>query len=74
MKQGATLIAIASWEKDQVQVSLDIDWRAVGLNPRKAILEASHISEFQDASRFKPSDSIPVEPGKGWLFILSEGR
>ncbi|NOR11898.1 MAG: hypothetical protein GQ545_01460, partial [Candidatus Aminicenantes bacterium] len=74
VKQGATLIAIASWEKDKVQVSLKIDWKALDLNPRKAILEASFISEFQEAFRFKPSDSIPVESGKGWLLILSEGR
>jgi hypothetical protein len=74
VKQGATLIAIASWEKDKVQVSLKIDWEALGLNPKKAILEASQISEFQEASRFRPGDLIPVEPGKGWLLILSEGQ
>ncbi len=74
VKKGATLIAIASWEKDNVQVSLKIDWKALGLNPRKAILEASFIPKFQEAFRFKPSDSIPVESGKGWLLILSEGR
>jgi hypothetical protein len=74
VKQGATLIAIASWEKDEVLVSLEIDWKVLGLNPGKAILEASFIPKFQEASRFKPGDLIPVEPGKGWLLILSENQ
>jgi hypothetical protein len=74
VRKGATLIAIASWENEKVQVSLKIDWKALGINPGKAILEAAHISEFQEASRFKPSDPIPVEPNKGWLLILSEGQ
>ncbi len=73
VRKGATLIAIASWENDKVQISLKIDWKALGINPEKAILEAPHISEFQESSRFKPNDLIPVEPGKGWLLILSEG-
>jgi hypothetical protein len=72
VKENATLISIASWEQDRVQVSLEINWEALGINPRKAILEAPHILEFQDSSRFKPTDLIPVEPGKGWLFVLSE--
>jgi len=74
VKQGAALIAIASWEEDKVYVPLEIDWGALGLNPGKVILEAPFIPKFQEASSFKPNDLIPVEPGKGWLLILSEGQ
>ena len=74
VKQDETLIAIASWEKEKAYVSLDINWEALDLNPEKAILEASFIPKFQEASRFKPNDLIPVEPGKGWLLILRENQ
>jgi hypothetical protein len=74
VKHDTALIAIASWEKDRVYISLDIDWETLGLDPGNAILEASFIPEFQEASRFKPNELIPVEPGKGWLLILSESQ
>jgi hypothetical protein len=68
----SALISIASWAKTPVSTDLRINWKALGLSPKKATLIANPIDGFQSAHEFKPGASIPVEPGKGWLLILSE--
>ena len=67
---GSALIALASWAEQPVDVRLAIDWKKLGLDPKKATLLAPAIDKFQDAAQFKPGDPIRVEPGKGWLLIL----
>jgi hypothetical protein len=71
-KKGKCLIALASWAKEKTNVRLSFDWKAVGLKEGKARLFAPEVERFQPQARYQPSDSIPVEPGKGWLLILSE--
>ncbi len=66
----SVLVALASWAKEPVDVRLAIDWKKLGLDPKKAILRAPEIDKFQDAAEFKPGDPIRVEPGKGWLLEL----
>jgi len=67
---GKTLVSIGSWAQDDVNVRLSIDWRALGIDPGKAILTAPEVRDFQPASRFGPDDPIPVPKGKGWLLII----
>jgi hypothetical protein len=66
-----TMIALASWAREKVDVAPTIDWKALGLDPKNAVLRAPAIADFQDAAAFKPGEKIPVEPGKGWLLIVS---
>jgi hypothetical protein len=66
------LIALASWAKDAVDVRLAIDWKSLGLNPKKAVLKAPGIEKFQPAVEFRPGDALRVEPGKGWLLVLGD--
>ncbi len=70
--EHTALISIASWEKESKSVQLKIDWKSLGINPKKAVLVATPIDKFQPERAYKPSESIPVEPGKGWLLILKE--
>jgi hypothetical protein len=70
MKEGSALIALASWAKEPVLCSLEIDWKALGMNPKKTKLYAPALEDFQPERTFNPADAIPVEPGKGWLLIL----
>jgi hypothetical protein len=70
VRQGKTMIALASWAPDKASVHLHIDWKALGINPASAKLVAPAVAGFQPAAEFKPNDAIPVEPGKGWLLIL----
>jgi hypothetical protein len=67
---SSVLVALASWAKEPVEVRLAIDWKRLGLDPKKAVLRAPSIDKFQPAAEFKPDDGIRVEPGKGWLLII----
>jgi hypothetical protein len=53
-----------------IGVRLDINWKALGLDPAKATLTAPAIDSFQQPAKFRPGDEIPVAPSKGWLFVL----
>jgi hypothetical protein len=70
-KSRRALISLASWAPESQSCRLSIDWGALGLNPETAKLSAPAIVGFQEAASFSPSSEIPVEPGKGWLLILS---
>jgi hypothetical protein len=70
VRPGRTLVAVASWAPQAAPVHLEIDWKALGLDPAAAVLRAPPIEGFQKAATFKPRDEIPVEPKRGWLFIV----
>ncbi len=72
VKQGSALVAIASWAKEPAKVKLDVDWNALGLDPRSTDLSAPAIEGIQEAKDFQWSGEIPVEPGKGWLLVLKQ--
>lgn len=69
-KDGAALVAIASWEDNDTDVQLKIDWEKLGIDPAKATITAPAIKSFQPAKTFGPNDKIPVEKAKGWLLII----
>lgn len=69
VRKGRTLITLASWSETSSRVKLKIDWRALGLNPRQAMLRAPRIEHFQKAAAFRPTTRIPVPSRRGWLLI-----
>ncbi len=69
-KGNKALIALASWAPEKVAVKLTIDWKALGLSPRKVMLVAPEVTGFQPQASFRPGDVITVEPGKGWLIVV----
>ncbi len=71
VKPREVLIAIASWVGEDVQVQLQVDWGALGLDPDQAVLEAPFIKDFQEQARFRPGDPITVKTGRGWLLSCS---
>lgn len=71
-KEGQSLISIASWADDHVEVSLNIDWKKLGIDSSKASITAPEVKNFQHARTFKVGEKIPVEKGKGWLLIVKE--
>ena len=70
VREGRTLISLASWNKTPVSVRLKIDWKALGLDPDTATMSAPPVKGFQPESRFTVGDPIPVEPAKGWMLLL----
>jgi hypothetical protein len=55
-----------------IPVRLKIDWKALGLDGRKAKLTAPRLEHFQAAAEFAPSAAIPVPPSQGWLLVAAE--
>ncbi len=64
------MVSIASWAKDDVNIKLIIDWKALGIEPTKATITAPEIKNFQSKASFKDGDEIKVEKGKGWLLVI----
>jgi hypothetical protein len=71
-KKDKVLISMASWAQKEVSCKLMYDWKALDMNRKKSRLLAPEIQDFQGQTVFKPDQSIPVEPGRGWLLVLSE--
>ncbi len=70
VREGKTLISLASWAKTKVSVKLAIDWTALGLDPSKAKIAAPPVEGFQPAAAFRLDEAIPVDPAKGWLLVV----
>lgn len=70
VREGITLIALASWAPQTREVRLSFNWEALGLNPATAILEAPAIPNFQEARQQTPGETLRVEPGRGWLLYV----
>jgi hypothetical protein len=69
-KKGKALISIASWEDNDVNAQLKIDWAKLGIDPAKATIIAPEIKNFQPARKFAIDEKIPVAKGKGWLLVV----
>jgi hypothetical protein len=72
VKQGKTLIALASWAKEKTDVRLEMDWKALGLDASKAKLAAPEVKEFQPAKTWRVGEPINVEPKHGWMIYVTE--
>jgi hypothetical protein len=72
VKKDKVLISLASWAQEHADCRLLIDWKSLELEASESQLEALPIEGFQEHALFEPDEPIPVEAGKGWLFILGE--
>ncbi len=72
IRQGRTLVAVASWATETVQLELAVDWAALELRRECSVIEAPAIEGFQPAGIYTPDGALTVEPGKGWLLIIRE--
>jgi len=59
------MIALANWAKGAADVTLTIDWKALGLDPANVRITAPEIAGLQEGRTFRVADRIPLEPGKG---------
>ncbi len=73
-RDKTSLIALSSWANKKVNIALNADWEALGIDPEQAVFTAPYIENFQEKNQFKPGEEIPVHPGKGWLLICEEKR
>jgi hypothetical protein len=72
VREGKTLISIGNFDGKDQQVRLSFDWKKLGLDPSKAVLEAPFVENFQEKKTFKIDEGIPVKSKEGWLLILRQ--
>ncbi|HVN82694.1 MAG TPA: glycoside hydrolase domain-containing protein, partial [Terriglobia bacterium] len=72
VRNDKTLVAVASWAKDEVRCHLAFDWKTLRLEASKCRIKAPAIAGFQEAASYAPEEEIIVPPGRGWLLILSD--
>lgn len=70
--KGHSLVAIASWADQTCEVIPKVDWNALGLDPKKAVLHAPPIDGFQSECTKKPGEAFPIGPKTGWFLVLRE--
>ncbi len=70
VREGKTMIAIASWAPKDEEVQLHIDWERLGIQADQARLYAPEIPLYQSAQEFTPGRPVKIEKGKGYLLIL----
>ncbi|HOD81819.1 MAG TPA: DUF6067 family protein [Phycisphaerae bacterium] len=72
VRKDRTLVALASWAETGQAVKLDVDFKALGLDPAKAHLYAPPVKGFQGEALFEPGEAVPVLPGRGWLLLIDQ--
>jgi len=73
-KKDKSLISIASWAKQTTSVRLQIDWKALGLDPDKVTITSPSLEGFQDAGSYAHTQSISVPAGKGYLLLVEQAN
>jgi hypothetical protein len=71
-RKGRSLIALASWASAPCEVTPQVDWKALGLDPAKAALYAPAIAGFQSERVWKPGEALRVMPGRGFFLVADE--
>ena len=69
-RHGGRRKSLASWHPEPAEIRLTFRWDALGVGAGDVELWAPPIEDFQAEARFGVDESIPVAPGKGWLFLL----
>jgi tetratricopeptide (TPR) repeat protein len=70
VRDGRTMVALASWSSSLAQITLDIDWKALGLDPATVKITLPDIDGFQEGRVLDPTKPIPVEAGKGLVLVI----
>ena len=73
-KKKEALVAIGSWAESDVTVTLDIDWKALGINPDKALIRAPKVEHMQEERIFALGEAISVPLGEGALLWIKEDK
>ena len=79
---NVTLVAVAMWGTEDLDVTLIIDWAALGLSPETGRVVAPALPGYNNITEprsFPPAASgdssrvpVPVKVYEGWLLMLSD--
>lgn len=73
-RENKTLIAYASWAKEDVQIQFDVNWKALNLDPERVTIVAPRIQNFQEEKLYYNLNEITVPLGKGGIIIFEKRK
>jgi hypothetical protein len=71
-KAGSALVSIASWANGDEKVTLNIDWKKLGIDPAKATITIPAVEGFQQAQTLTTTSEILVPKAQGYLILIRE--
>ncbi len=69
---AGAMIAVASWNDEDVSVTFDYDWEKLGMNPDKVIVRSPYIERDQEEAEYQVGESIPIKKNQGAILIIQE--
>lgn len=73
VKDGQILIALGNWSNHVENITLDVNWKALGLNAKKLTIVAPDIKDYQKQQTFRITDKITVD-AKDDLILIVKGQ
>ena len=70
IKNGQTLVALGNFSTSSKNVTLTVNWTALGLDPATSHFFAPVSAGFQSQATYSPGDVIPLTAKRGMLFFL----
>ncbi len=71
--ENELIISVGNWSAEDIEISLDIDWTALGINPQKVKIFLPPIENFQEKQTKISLDKIVVPGSKGYLILVKKG-
>ncbi len=71
--KGESIIAVAGWGPDDIACALQVDWKALGLDPQQCRLTMPAIPGFQEERKNVALDRLTIPAGKGYLIMAQQG-
>lgn len=72
VRKGKTLVAIGNFAGEAKDVTVDIDWKALKLNPEKVTAQFPEVKDFQEAGTYTIGSPITINPKEGKLLLLEK--
>jgi hypothetical protein len=69
-KDGAVMIAIASWDNNAKDVRLTINWDKLGMKKSECEILIPYIKGFQDAQPLIMDEPVTIKPAEGKIIII----
>jgi len=70
LKPDRMLISLGNFSDQPQDIKLKINWNTIGWDASSAHIHAPDVENFQQARDFRESETITVEPRKGWLIYV----
>jgi hypothetical protein len=67
--KGESIIAVAGWGPSEISCGLQVDWKGLGLDPKRCRVTMPDIPWFQDEREDVALDRLTVPAGKGFLIV-----